>query len=308
VTPAAAWLAGLLLASTTLAPAPTPSGAQAVGSASVAPAAPHLAPARDAALLRRNLAVPTVAPPARLDSLLAAEQDLPAPARVGRWARRFLAWGQAEYRFGPAAGGYVAEGRLVPGRTQDCISLLYRLTELALATDARDAVHLALARRFAGASPDSVVGPDGRVDYDHPAHLDYSLDMIRSGLWGRDVTADLSGARPDGHATPRYPAGSYRWVPGLLLRPEELREGDIAWFVLDPLDPAASALRRDHGLVIGHVGVVIRDGGVPWLVHAASRPLPGFYDAPGIVRVPLAAYLERVDRYGGVIVTRLAGR
>ena len=232
------------------------------------------------------------------------EMDL--PARVGWWARSFLGAGEATYCFGPAEGGYVAEGRLVLDARHDCISLLYRCGELARASDAADAVAWALATRFAGAPADSVVGPDGRVDYDHPAHLDFSVDMIRSGLWGRDLTAELTGALPDSTGTPRYPAGSVVTVPAADLVPSELREGDIAWCVLDPGNRKARALRDEYGLMIGHVGIVILEEGEPWLVHAASSDLPGWYEGGQIVKVPLAEYLARVERYGAIMVTRFS--
>ncbi len=251
-----------------------------------------------------NLAVEDLATVAVVDSLLTNEREMPTAARVGAWARRYLDWGHAEYRFGLAEGGYVAEGLLVPGRRQDCVSLLYRTTELAQSTDARDAVRVALATRFAGADPDSVVSTDGRVDYDRPEHLDYSLDMIRSGLWGDDVTASLSGAAADPVGSNRYPAGSFLRVAQSDLRLEELHEGDLAWMVLDPEHAAARALREKYGLVIGHVGIVIVEDGERRLVHAASSPLPGWYDEPTVVSVPLAVYLERVERYGAVIITR----
>jgi len=234
------------------------------------------------------------------------DHGLPLGARVGAWARRFLADGRASYCFGLDPAGYVALGRLVLDEKQDCISLLYRCTELARARDGRDALAWALQTRFAGARPADVVDADGRVDYDHPAHLDYSLDMIRSGHWGRDITADLAGARSDTLGTARYPAGSWLWVPEDALVAHELREGDVVWLVLDPADPQARALRDEHGLAIGHVGIVIVEEDVPWLVHAASSALPGWYEGGSVVKVPLAVYLARVERYGGVVVTRFA--
>ena len=248
-----------------------------------------------------NLAVPDLA---AVDSLLTGEQEVDTATRVGLWARRYLEWGETFYRFGLAEGGYVERGLLVPGQRQDCISLLYRTTELARATDARDAVRVALAVRFAGADLDSVVGEDGRVDYGRPEHLDYSLDMIRSGHWGRDVTASLSGVAADLVGSSRYAPGSFEYVPEVSLVAGELREGDLAWLVLDAADPKARKLRDEYGLVVGHVGIVIVEDGEVWLVHAASSPLPGWYDHTGVVRVPLAEYLRRVERYGGVIVTR----
>ena len=237
---------------------------------------------------------------------LPVDPALPLPARVGAWARRFAAAGTATYCFGLDPEGYAAQGRLVLDEHQDCISLLYRCTELARARDGRDAVVWALRTRFAGAAPAAVVDGEGRVDYDDPAHLDYSLDMVRSGLWGRDVTATLSGARPDSLGTARYPARSWVWVPETALVAAELREGDVAWLVLDPADAKARALRDDHGLAIGHVGIVIVENGEPRLVHAASSGLPGWYEGGTVVTVPLATYLARVERYGGVIVTRFA--
>ncbi|MFN2371387.1 MAG: hypothetical protein ABR506_09570 [Candidatus Krumholzibacteriia bacterium] len=232
---------------------------------------------------------------------------LPLPGRVGAWARRFAAAGDATYRFGLAEGGYARLGRLVLDERQDCISLVYRVTELARAADSRDAVAWALRTRFAGAPPAAVVDERGLVDYDHPAHLDYSLDMVRSGWWGEDVTAQLTGARPDSLGTARYPAGSFAWVPEEVLVPGELREGDVAWLVLDPAEAKARALRDEHGLVVGHAGIVVVQDGEPWLVHAASSTLPGWYEAGGVVEVPLAVYLQRVERYGGVVVTRFDG-
>ena len=232
--------------------------------------------------------------------------DLNTPGRVGWWARQFLAADAAVYCFGPAEGGYVAEGRLVLDDRHDCISLLYRTIELAHAADPAAAVAWALATRFAGADPDSVVDAAGRVDYDHPAHLDFSIDMIRSGHWGCDVTGTLRGAGPETVGTPRYPAGAVMVVPRDRLVPGELCEGDVAWFVLDPADPRARVLRDTYGLMIGHVGLVILEGTEPWLVHAASSGLPGHYEGGRIVAVPLVEYLKRVERYGAVIITRFA--
>ncbi len=238
------------------------------------------------------------------DSLLAAEQALPTAARVGLWARRFLAGTGITYVFGPAPDGYVAEQALVRDHRQDCISLLYRCGELARARDHRDAVAVALATRFAGADPESVVTADGGVDYGHPSHLDYSLDMIRSGHWGRDVTAQAGAAAVDTVGTSRYPAGGFAYVPKAALDAAALREGDVVWLVLDPAVPSARKLRDQYGLVIGHVGLIIVEDGRPWLVHAAVSGLGGWYEGGTVVKVPLSEYLGRVEKFAGVMVTR----
>ncbi len=220
------------------------------------------------------------------DQDLAAEQGRPTALRQGDWAARLAARSDLGYRFGLADGGYAAAGRLAPGGDHDCISLVYRVCELARARTVDHALSVALATRFAGAVAESPVLADGRVDYDHAAHLDYSVDMIRSGRWGGDVTARLTGARPDPLGSARYPALSVVTVPKAALDLAELRHGDVVWFVLSPDDQRAASLRRDHGLMVGHAGVVVRDGDAVQLVHAASRPLTGWYEAPGVVSVP----------------------
>jgi hypothetical protein len=241
---------------------------------------------------------------AQEDAVLAEEKILPTSLRVGLWARRFLKAKGVEYRFGLAEGGYVAEGELIRDDRQDCVSLMYRVTELARADDHRDAVTWALDTRFAGAPLDSLVDQQGRVDYDNPAHLDFSLDMIRSGFWGIDISGQLTGATIDTVGSARYEPGSFTVVPEADLVEEELREGDIVWFVLDADHPQGGKLRREYGLVIGHIGIVIEEEGRPWLVHAASKGLEGWYEGGTVVSVPLAEYLDRVERYSAILVTR----
>ncbi len=236
--------------------------------------------------------------------MLAADQGRTVAERIGAWARRFQAAGTSNYTFGPADGGYVAEGRLALDRRQDCISLMYRCSELGRAGNAAGALAVALRTRFAGAVIDSIVGPGGRVDYERPEHLDYSLDMIRTGHWGTDITATFAGAVLDTAGSSRYAAGSFSYLPQGSLLTAELREGDIAWLVLDPTDRSGSQLRQQYGLVIGHVGIVVLEDEGPWLIHAASRPLSGYYDAGGVVGVPLAVYLARVPKFCGVVITR----
>ena len=104
-----------------------------------------------------------IMPPAAEDLILDAEAGLTTAARIGRWARRFAEADSVEYRFGLAEGGYVAEGELVRDDRQDCVSLMYRVTELARASDHRDALAWALKTRFAGADPVGCGGVgDGR--------------------------------------------------------------------------------------------------------------------------------------------------
>ena len=259
------------------------------------------ADARWETLVERN--GDTLYPVSVMDSLLAAEQELPASERAGLWARRFAAAESVEYRFGLAEDGYASRGLLACDRLHDCVSLVYRVSELARARDHQDALRMALETRFAGADLGELAGPDERLDYDHPSHLDYSLDMVRSGRWGRDLVLGI----PDAEGTARYPAGSFSYLPETELAGVDFHEGDIAWLVLDPSHEAAGRLRREHGLAIGHLGVIVLEDGEPWLVHAASSPLEGCYEGGRVVKVRLQEYLLRVERFRGLILTRFPG-
>lgn len=255
-------------------------------------------------IVRLNLRAESLFSLSVTDSLLAAEQDRSVAERIGLWARRFLADPDSEYRFGPEPGGYTHEGLLVSDHRQDCVSLCYRATELARAGSAPDAILIALRTRFAGADPDSVADSAGRVDYDRGEHLDFSIDMIRSGLWGRDITGSLPGTMPDSIGTSRYRPFSFSWLPKDKLDPSLLREGDIVWLVLDPARERTRQLRESVGLVIGHLGILIEEAGELHLVHAASSDLEGEYEGGRVVSVALATYLRRVDAFGGLMITR----
>jgi len=251
-----------------------------------------------------NLGLGPLADTPNMEKALKENRDNPVADNVGFWARYFEARDDIVYCFGPGDGGYVAQSCLVLDNRQDCISLLYRCSELARSADLNESVGWALRTRFAGASLASFVSNSGSVNYDHPAHLDFSLDMIRSGIWGSDITRAMSGAVLDGVGTARYPASSFSYIASDSLVLSELHEGDVAWLVLDEKNEKSAKLRSEYGLVIGHVGLVVMEGGEPWLVHAASSDLPGYYQGGTVVKVPLKTYLERVDKFAGLMVTR----
>ncbi|MBC8366180.1 DUF1460 domain-containing protein [bacterium] len=254
------------------------------------------------ALAQRN--AKTLYPAATMDSLLAAERGSSTAERVGLWARRFEEASESRYLFGLADGGYVSEGLIVSDFLHDCVSLTYRASELARSSSTTAALRMALGTRFAGAELDSIIDAEGRANYDRIEHLDFSLDMIRTGHWGRNITRELSGAALDGVGSSRYAADSFYFVPQARLLESDLREGDIAWLVLNPMHEGARKLRKEYGLVIGHIGIVIVEEGRPWLVHAASSALEGHYEGGRVVKVPLSDYLSRVDRFYGVMITR----
>lgn len=260
--------------------------------------------ARFETMVRFNLDNAKVVPSAQLDSLANAWTTMSLGDRVAAWARWFLARGDVHYLYGRDPGGYVTEGRLCSDFTTDCVLFMNRTTELARSASAREAVQFAFGTRFYGASVEHAVREDGRVDFDDPAHLEYSEEMVRSGVWGADVTAECGAALRDTVGSSHAPADTVRFLPTAGIDYAELKNGDIAWFIGDETAPGAIERRRE-GTMIHHLGILVRDGDRVMLIHPAARPLPGVYERTGLVEVPLATYLSRVSRFKGILVTRL---
>jgi hypothetical protein len=260
--------------------------------------------ARFEKMVQRNLDNPEVVPSHVLDSLATAYQVLPLGDRVAAWARWFERQGKVSYLYGRNPGGYVSEGLLCNDFKTDCVLFMCRTTELARSGSAREAVQFAFGTRFYGASVGKVVSDDGRVDYDDPVHLEYSEDMIKSGIWGADVTTECGSALRDSLGSSRVPPDTLRYLPAAKIDFSKLHSGDIVWFVGSEEEPGA-AEKRKEGTMIHHVGIVARNGDEVMLVHPASRPLEGSYDHTGLVQLPLKTYLGRVSRFKGIVVTRL---
>jgi len=272
----------------------------------------------------------------RLNAVLRHFEGRPLGERIAAWATWFHDLGKVEYRFGLAPGGYVTEGRLCQDFATDCVLFMYRVTELARSTTAEEAVQFAFGTRFYGASIDGAVEEGGKVDYDDESHLEYSEELIGSEIWGRNVTdsigptvqvawSDFEGTDgavdcgPVANATPtntgsnattdaaqaaRPDLPELSYLPSDAITYDSLESGDIVWFVGKPVSAPAE---KDDGRVtlIHHLGFIDRRAGSVDLVHAAMKPLPGVYEGQGLVRVPLAEYLKRVDRFRGIVVTRL---
>lgn len=295
----------LLVGAATLQPACSRDRAQATEDKAPESIAAALDPLRLERLVARNVDARVSLPESLIAANVHAWHELPIGERVARWAELFLQRNETSYVFGLKDGGYVADSLLVQDYKQDCVLFSYRCSELARASSARDAVLRALETRFAGAQAARVVTASGGVDYDDPAHLDYSLDIVRSGIWGRDVTNEIGAAATDSTGTKRYPAGSFTYIPTEAMRLERFEDGDLLYFVFDENSARGRKMRDQYGLVIGHQGIARRADGTVDVIHAAISDLPGEYSGNRVVRVPLRRYLERVESFKGVIVTRL---
>lgn len=255
-------------------------------------------------MVEYNLDNPAVLPSAAIDAFMAGIADRPLGERIGAWARFWLTQGDIAYVYGRAPGGYVTQGRLAQDFATDCVLFMYRTTELARSGTATEAAQFAFGTRFYGAITEQVVRPDGRVTYDDPSHLEYAEDMAKSGIWGADVTDDCGESVADAVGSSRTPPDTLRYVPRDKIDYSALREGDLVWFVGDETRPGAIE-QRMQGTLLHHLGILVRDGEEVSLIHPAAVPLSGVYDRTGVVRVPLRTYLQRVDRFKGIVVTRL---
>lgn len=259
--------------------------------------------ARFETMVRYNLDNPHVLPSARIDSLMKGIEARPVGEKIAFWADYFYREGKSRYLFGLDPGGYVADGRLCDDFQTDCVLFLYRATELGRSSTAREAVQFAFGTRFYGAGVEEAILDDGRVRYDHPAHLDYSEDIFQSGIWGKDVTPTIGPAQPD-PGNDRFAAGAISFVPKGRINWNALQSGDIVYFVLDEAK-AKGAEGRAQGILVQHLGILVREGDTVYLVHAARGPLDGYYDGGKIEKVPLKAYLDRLDIFKGILVGRI---
>ncbi len=224
--------------------------------------------------------------------------------RIAHWADFFWRRGDARYVYGRDPGGYVTEGRLVSDFATDCVLFFYRVTELGRSTSALEAVQFAFGTRFHAGSLEEIVDEQGRVDYDNPVHLDYMIDVVRSGIWGHDITAQMGSVESDTVGTSRVEPGSVFYLPSAASDPSKLANGDILFLVTDETTEAGRRV-RSGGAIIGHVGIVRVEDGQTFMIHPAARDLEGVYEGGKVVKVPLATYLDRVETFKGVIVTRI---
>jgi len=255
-------------------------------------------------MVQFNLESAQALPAEEIDARMLEMSGLELGDRIAVWANYFWERGDARYVYGRDPGGYVTEGRLVDDFNTDCVLFFCRATELGRSTSALEAVQFAFGTRFLAGSLEQIVDDQGRVNYDDPVHLDYTEDMIRSGIWGRDVTAELGPTRAEEGGTTRYEPGSITFVADEDVDLAKLRNGDILFFVSNEKVPAGQAIRAT-GAIIGHVGIARIEGSEVFLIHPAAKPLAGVYRGGRIEKVPLQTYLERVDTFKGIIATRI---
>ncbi len=201
--------------------------------------------------------IPSVSSAFMTDEKIAFYQRIvgewPVGDRIAFWAGQFL---ETPYDPDPL-GCYVRDKAIVADEKVDCMYLTFRAVELALAHDPASAVEIALERRFRGKG---IIG-EGKI-LNYADRYQYGEDMIESGEWGREITAELgrTEAVKGARGRDRVVIVSRRDVLKYL---HMLRSGDIIFFVRDPRKRAADE-------IIGHIGIIKEEQGSTYMIHASG--------------------------------------
>ena len=206
-------------------------------------------------------------------------------SRIAFWAERFVG---TPYDEDPQ-GAYVTRGVIVADDRMDCMYLVFRSVELALSRSPEEAIQVALGKRFhhRGSLQNNRV-----VNYED--RFQYGEDMIRSGKWGREMTAAvgrvirLPGARDIPSVDVLPPAE-------LMKKLGQVQSGDLVFFVKNPKE-------RTVGEIVGHMGIVtVENQGdrKVYLIHASGEKNKG----GAVKKVSLKEYLSRMP-FVGVKITR----
>jgi hypothetical protein len=206
----------------------------------------------------------------------------PVGERIAFWAETFVG---TPYDPDPL-GEYVRRDVIVADDKVDCMYLTFRAVELAVSGDPDGAIAVALDKRFIARGRVAA----GKV-LNYGDRFQYGEDMIDSGKWGTEITADL---------------GQTDVMPGIrgrkkvvYLSPENIlrnlgrfRSGDIVFFVNTPG-------RMKRGEIIGHLGILKREGDKVYLIHASGRK----NGSGRVKKVLLREYIHSMP-FAGIRVSR----
>lgn len=203
--------------------------------------------------------------------------------RIAFWAEQFI---DTPYDPDPE-GEYVTREVLVADDKVDCMYLAFRAVELGMGTDPANSLAIALDKRFHSRG----IMENGRI-VNYGDRFRYGEDMLDSGKWGREVTAELSEATVIEGSRER---GSISYIhkkdiPNI---PGSLRNGDIMFFIKDPA-------KRLEGEIVGHIGIVKIEGDSVYIIHALGQKNRGGRVTKGL----LSEYAEEMP-FPGVRVSRI---
>jgi hypothetical protein len=214
---------------------------------------------------------------------------LPLGQRIAFWAEQFVG---TPYDTDPL-GAYVRNKVIVYDGAVDCMYHIFRAVELSIGKTPEEAVSTALRLRFKGRG---TLDDSGSVtNYDD--RFEYAEDMISSGKWGTDITADLGrpvrikGARGV-EFTEIIPKEAIMDSPDKFN--SKLNSGDIIYFI-------KAVEKRTVGEIVGHIGIIKREGDRVYLIHASGRK--NAQTPSAVKKLPLEDYIGQMS-FIGIKVTR----
>jgi hypothetical protein len=232
------------------------------------------------------LLFPVIASAAMPNEQIAALQGQvegrPVGERIAFWAETFVG---TPYDPDPL-GEYVRKSVIVADDKMDCMYLTFRAVELALSSDPAGAREVALDKRFV---------TKGRVAkgkvLNYEDRFQYGEDMIDSDKWGTEITSSLgqTDVMPGIRGRERVVFLAAENVGREL---DLLKSGDIVFFV----NPAE---RMQEGEIVGHIGILKREGDKVYLIHASGRK-----NRSGRVKKILFQTYVKAMPFAGIRVTR----
>lgn len=213
-------------------------------------------------------------------------EEVPVGERIAFWAERFVG---TPYDPDPL-GEYVSKRVIVADERVDCMYLIFRTLELSLSKTPSEAILIALDKRFI--EKGRIV--DGKVaNYEN--RFKYGEDMLDSGKWGREITeiigplTEIKGSR----GREKVKIISIEALQTLLdAGASSLQSGDILFFVGPPDE-------RVKDEIVGHIGIVKRQSGTLYLIHASGAKNRG----GKVKKVLLSEYIKSMP-FIGIRVSR----
>jgi hypothetical protein len=209
--------------------------------------------------------------------------------RIAYWAARFIG---TPYDPDPL-GLYVRTNRIVADEKADCMYHVFRSVELAQTNTPDEAVNKALTLRFItqGKLADGLV-----VNYDE--RFQYGEDMVVSGKWGKNITADLGMTK---NITGSRGRDTVDILPKNILAArsfqKKLQDGDIVYWVKEPKKRAVDE-------IVGHLSIVRVKSGKVYVIHAAGDKDSKSRRGGGAVKEVLFTDYVNSMRFIGAFVTR----
>lgn len=214
----------------------------------------------------------------------------PIGEKIAFWAERFVG---TPYDPDPI-GTYVARKAIVADDKADCMYLSFRALELALSSSPEEAVNIALNKRFIGRG---TIENGKVINYEN--RFRYGEDMIDSGKWGNEITRDIGpvksikGTRGRERVEIVEKKSLMERINGSL-KYQSFESGDFVFFIKPDR-------KRYTGEIVGHIGIIKKEGDTLYLIHAS-----GIKNSGGEVKkVLLSDYVSSMS-FAGVRITRFS--